>query len=59
MGEPGRTDKRLLDAYRAEARKIYGRDGLTIPSFGGVQVMAEGGAFVEATVWVPLLPERE
>ena len=58
MGEPGRVDKRLLDTYRDAARKIYERDGLTIPNFGGVQVMADG-AFVEATVWVPLLPERE
>lgn len=48
-----RPDKRLLDAYREAARKIYTRDGLTIPRHGGVHVMAEGGAFVEAQVWVP------
>ncbi len=39
--------------YREAARLMYGRDGLRIPEHGFVQRMAEGGAFVEAVVWVP------
>lgn len=43
-------------AWREAARVLYGREGLTVPTHGAVHPMADGGAFVEATVWVPSLP---
>ena len=46
------SDKERNDAYREAARRLYARDGFQVPHFGSVQP-SEGGAFVEAMVWVP------
>jgi hypothetical protein len=39
------------DRYREAARRLYGKDGVKVPSHGFVQP-TEDGAFVEAVVWV-------
>ena len=39
------------ETYRSAARRIFGMKDLIVPRHGNVQ-MVEGGAFVEATIWV-------
>lgn len=44
-----------LNAWRAEAERIYGGHGVRIAPHGGVNPLPDGGAWVEAVVWVPTL----
>jgi hypothetical protein len=52
-----RQQKELRDKYLAVAKRQYlsqteGGCGLKIPNGANVHVMQDGGAWVEATIWV-------
>ena len=47
------------DVYRDRARDLIAAiPGATVPTFGSVQQVADGGAFVECTVFVPDVGSR-
>ncbi len=50
--------KWAYQAYRDAARKEWERFGLTIPHDATVHIVADGGAYVQALVWVPELKEK-
>lgn len=44
--------KQQRERFRDAARRLYARDGFDVPLHADVHPV-EGGAFVEAVVWVP------
>lgn len=44
--------KERRERFRDAARRLYARDGFDVPLHADVHPV-EGGAFVEAVVWVP------
>jgi hypothetical protein len=44
--------KDLNPAYREAARRLYGKPGAKVPTYGQVQQLRDEGAFVEMVVWV-------
>jgi hypothetical protein len=53
-GETAESEARTDDWYRESARELYGEDGeIEVDSNARVSRGDDGGAYVEAWVWVP------